>query len=67
MFRRGGLNKLVDYNPIYHLLQIVRAPLLEGKWPSATDYAFCFGTALFFACCAWLVGRKVERKIIFYL
>jgi lipopolysaccharide transport system permease protein len=67
MFRRGGLNKLVDYNPLYHLLQIVRAPLLEGKWPSATDYEFCLGTALFFTCCAWLVGRKVERKIIFYL
>ena len=67
MFRHGGLDKLVDYNPLYHLLQIVRAPLLEGKWPSAVDYEFCLGTVLFFTCCAWLVGRKVEKKIIFYL
>jgi lipopolysaccharide transport system permease protein len=67
MFRRAGLNALVDYNPIYHLLQLVRAPLLEGKWPSAKDYGFCAGTAIFFAGLAWLVGRKVERTVIFYL
>jgi lipopolysaccharide transport system permease protein len=67
MFRRAGLNALVDYNPIYHLLQLVRAPLLEGKWPSAKDYEFCAGTAIFFASLAWLVGRKVEKTVIFYL
>jgi lipopolysaccharide transport system permease protein len=67
MFRRAGLGALVDDNPVYHLLQIVRAPLLEGRWPTATNYSFCLGTALFFAVCAWLVGRKAERRVIFYL
>jgi lipopolysaccharide transport system permease protein len=67
MFRRGGLDLLVDYNPVYHLLQIERAPLLEGKWPTATDYGFSLGMAFFLICCAWLVGVRTERKVIFYL
>jgi lipopolysaccharide transport system permease protein len=67
MFRRGGLDVLIDYNPIYHVLQIVRAPLLEGKWPSAADYGFSLAAALLFAVLAWLVGRRAERKVILYL
>jgi lipopolysaccharide transport system permease protein len=67
MFRRAGLNFLVDNNPVYHLLQLVRAPLLEGKWPSAKDYEFCAGMMILFASLAWAVGRKAEKRVIFYL
>jgi lipopolysaccharide transport system permease protein len=67
MFRRGGLDALIEYNPIYHVLQIVRAPLVEGKWPSAADYGFSLAAALLFAILAWLVGRRAERKVILYL
>lgn len=67
MFRQGGLDALVDYNPIYHLLQIVRAPLLDGKWPTVENYAFTFLSAVIFTIMAWLVGRIAERKVIFYL
>lgn len=67
MFRDGGLDFLVDYNPIHHLLQIARAPLLDGVWPTPTNYLFCFGIALVFAALAMLVGRRFERKVIFYL
>ena len=67
MFRDGGLDKLIDYNPIYHLLQIIRAPLLQGEWPTVENYSFCFATAsLFFILAAWL-GSKAERRVIFYL
>jgi len=67
MFRKGGLGALVDYNPIYHVLQIFRAPLLDGSWPSATNYGYALGSALLFVILAWLVGRKAEGKVIFYL
>jgi lipopolysaccharide transport system permease protein len=52
---------------VYHLLQLVRAPLLEGKWPSAKDYEFCAGMMILFASLAWAVGRKAEKRVIFYL
>jgi len=67
MFRKGGLDKLVDYNPIYHLLQIIRAPLLQGEWPTTENYLFCFSTAILFFILALWLGTTVERKVIFYL
>lgn len=67
IFRSGGLHALIDYNPVYHLLQIVRAPLLEGKWPTLVNYEYVIGTAIVFMILALLVGRKAERKVIFYL
>lgn len=67
MFRKGGLDWLIDHNPIYHLLEIVRAPLLRNQWPTPANYAYCLVTALAFAALAWWVGRTAERKVIFYL
>lgn len=67
MFQNGGLHALIDYNPIYHILQIIRAPLLEGHWPTAENFMFSIGTALVCGLLAILVGAKTERKVIFYL
>jgi len=67
LFRNGGLDALVDYNPIYHLLEIVRAPLLRGEWPAAANFAMCGITMVIFSALAVLIGRSVERKVIFYL
>lgn len=67
MFRGGGLDLLIDFNPVYHILQIVRAPLLEGKWPTAANYGYALIPACVFAFLAWLVGRKFEKRVIFYL
>lgn len=67
IFRDAGLNFLVEGNPIYHVLQLVRAPLLEGHWPSAMDFTYSLGAACVMAALAWAVGRKAERRIVFYL
>src|SRR6185312_1361134 len=44
VFNGAGLDFLVQGNPIYHVLQIARAPLLEGQWPTSTDYLYALGT-----------------------
>ena len=67
VFRGGELHGLVDYNPIYHLLEIVRAPLLQGAWPTQENYAYSFGTIVFLVVLAILLGRRAEKKVIFYL
>lgn len=67
MFRNGGMGALVDYNPIYHLLQIIRAPVLDGNWPTLTNYLFCIVSIVVLTLLACLVGRKAEPKVIFYL
>lgn len=67
VFRGGNLQGLVDYNPIYHMLEIVRAPLLRGEWPSAVNFAYCLGTVSILTLLSWFVGRTAEKKVIFYL
>lgn len=67
VFRGGELHGLVDYNPIYHMLEIIRAPLLHGKWPTALNYAYCLAAICILTLLAWLVGRNAEKKVIFYL
>jgi lipopolysaccharide transport system permease protein len=66
-FRGGKLHGLVDYNPIYHLLEIVRAPFLQGAWPTFQNYLYCLAPILLFSLLAWSVGRTAEKKVIFYL
>jgi lipopolysaccharide transport system permease protein len=67
IFRRGDLHLLLDFNPIYHLLEIVRAPLLRGEWPTLANYTWCLGTAAVLALLALIIGRRSEHKVIFYL
>ena len=66
-YEKDGLDGLVDYNPVYHLLQIVRAPLLQGDWPTMENYAYCLGLIAVVTLLAVLVGRSAENKVIFYL
>lgn len=67
LFRQGGLDFLVDYNPVYHFLEIIRAPLLSGDWPTAMNYFVCIVFSACLAVIAIILGWKFERKVIFYL
>jgi lipopolysaccharide transport system permease protein len=67
VFRSGGLDALVDNNPAYHLLQIIRAPMLNGEWPTWQNYGFCLGLILLLMLFATAMGRIAEKKVIYYL
>lgn len=67
VFQNGELHGLIDYNPIYHLLEIVRAPLLHGEWPTALNYEYSIGLIIVLTLMAILVGRNAEKKVILYL
>lgn len=66
VFKNAGLDFLVDWNPVYHVLEILRAPLLQGEWPSAANFGWSAGTALFCCLVAWIAGQKLEERTIFY-
>ena len=67
VYRASRLGALVDLNPVYHLLELVRAPLLRGAWPTGTNVAFCLAAASALSLTAWLAGRRLEERVIFYL
>lgn len=62
-----GLFTWFQINPITHMLNLLREPLLYGRWPSPGDYAICFAFVLSFIFWAVWLNRKKEKDIIFYL
>lgn len=67
IFYSVKIGYLLEINPIYHLLNLFRKPLLEGSLPSLHDYLYVMGTSLFLWICVWFLVRRNENKIIFYL
>ncbi len=54
-------------NPVTHMLNLLREPMLYGRWPSPGDYAICFAFVLLFILWAVWLNKKKEKDIIFYL
>lgn len=54
-------------NPVTHMLNLLREPMLYGRWPSTEDYAICAAFTLLFVLWAVWMNKKKEKDIIFYL
>lgn len=67
VFEGGKIRFLLDYNPVYHLLCLFRAPLLYGELPTPTNYLFAIGTTVALGTLAAALGKTTEKKVIFYL
>lgn len=63
-FHRAGIAALLEWNPIAHALQLVRAPLLEGAWPRPADYASVAGLIVVLGVVvAWRIARDEDRMV----
>ena len=59
-------NLLVDPNPVYHLVQLVRAPIL-GSSPTMLNWTVSIGMAILGSCLAlWFFG-KYKKRIAYWL
>ena len=67
LFISAGIEWAIKYNPVYHLLQLFRAPMLDGHFPTLFNYAY----TTFFIIILWMLAItlivKKERRVIFYL
>lgn len=66
-FIDNHLEIILKLNPIFHIIQLFRKPLLEGTFPSLTSYLFLIGLGIFFHLINALCIRFKEKKIINYL
>jgi lipopolysaccharide transport system permease protein len=57
---------IADINPIYHLIELVRAPLL-GQVPGALSWIVALAAAAAGSLLAALLLRRVERRIVYWL
>lgn len=67
VFKNSQLHILIDYNPIYHLLNLFRAPLLHGNFPSMSNYIWILFSILLFWLISLILIKNKEHRIIFYL
>lgn len=67
LFFNSNLGFLIHYNPIAHLLNLFRCPLLEGTFPSFVDYYYTLATVFVFWLLSIMMTINNEKKIIFYL
>lgn len=61
------LHMLFVFNPLTHLLKLIRAPFLEGKFPSLTNYLFSIGITAVLVLLAYRINKKNAKDIIFYI
>lgn len=66
MFSSAKLSFIFEYNPVTHILNLVRAPMLYGQFPTLIDYAFVLGTAAVFYILAAMRIRSSEKGLIYY-
>lgn len=58
---------LLDYNPLAHLLNLVRDPFLNGNIAPLADYFYVIGLIIFLGIISILLLHKNEKEIIFYI
>lgn len=61
------LNAVFHYNPITHILYLVRKPFLYGRMPNVVDYGYTLLLLVLCALLAYQVNKRNEKDIIFYL
>lgn len=67
VFINGGIGFLVYDNPIYHILELIRAPFLHGQFPTLINYGVVIISMVGLWCIAILLLSHFEKRIILYL
>jgi ABC-type polysaccharide/polyol phosphate export permease len=67
LLRQRGLANIIDFNPMYHLLEIIRNPLLSGEPATEANYIFALTGVGVMALVAIIVVRVHQRRIVFAL
>jgi ABC-type polysaccharide/polyol phosphate export permease len=62
----GGITWIADVNPVYHLIEVIRAPML-GENPAALSWIVSIGMFVVGSICAMLLFRRVSRRIVYWL
>jgi lipopolysaccharide transport system permease protein len=61
------VGKLMAFNPLVPLFQLIREPILEGHVPSMATVAFAMTTVLVTFTAAGMTLARLQRRLIFHL
>jgi ABC-type polysaccharide/polyol phosphate export permease len=60
------VSSLVSLNPLYHLLQVARLPLI-GQYPTLDNWIWAAGYGVFFWAVALIMFRRYEKRIAYWV
>ena len=67
MLRQRGVSWVIDWNPFYHLLEVVRRPLLYSV-PAAIHNYLCVGLFIFLlTAVTGIVTWRFHRRLVYFL
>lgn len=58
---------IVQFNPMFHIVNYFRNIILYGIWPSFQDNVICLSFGLFFLFFGVIVFKKSQNKFVFYI
>lgn len=61
------LRAVFHYNPVTHILYLIRKPFLYGQMPNTVDYGYTLILLVLCVLLAYQVNKRNEKTIIFYL
>lgn len=62
-----NMSALYEYNPVYHLLMIVDAPVLRGEVPEMHNMLVAVGTAVLVLFIGAALVNKAARRMVFWI
>jgi ABC-type polysaccharide/polyol phosphate export permease len=67
VFRSRGLGWLVNLNPAFHFIELVRVPLLSGNWPRLEDFGAVAAFGIVCMAASALLLRGCRRMVPLWL
>jgi ABC-type polysaccharide/polyol phosphate export permease len=64
---KRGVGIVIDVNPLYHLLETIRRPLLDSEPATTVNYLVAVGFMLLLVLGIVLVNWRYRRRIVYYL
>ena len=58
---------MIDINPFYHLLEVLRRPLLTSQPATGTNYVVVAGLIAALSVIAWIITKRYSQRIAYLL
>ncbi len=58
---------VIELNPLYHMVQLIREPIYDGKLPAPESIVFASGTAVVALVIGWLLFSRNSDRFVYYV
>ena len=63
----GTLKRIIAWNPVHAILDLIRQPILHGEFPASESVVVCVAAVAITGTIAWYLLRRLERSLVFWL